>query len=103
MLAGDACFGEGKEEVTLLERFCTIFNLLLGSSAACLWVRNLQMILHYLFEKKLDAAFRVVHCHLLSTTAGIALKSSLVWLKLLSQNIVLPGDFESWRLDPAAI
>lgn len=46
-----------------------------------------------LSEKKLGAAFRVVHCHFLLTMVRIALKSSLVWLKLLLQNPVLLGDF----------
>lgn len=59
--------------------------------------------LHYRSEMKLDAAFRVVNCHFLSTMIKIALKSSVVWLNLLLNNFVLLGGFKSWEVDPASI
>lgn len=45
-----------------------------------------------LSEKKLGAAFRVVHHYFLLTMVRIALKSSLVRLKVLLQNLALLGE-----------
>lgn len=52
---------------------------------------------------KLDAAFKVVNCHFLSTMIKIALKSSVVWVNLLLNDFVLLGGFKSWGTDPASI
>lgn len=95
--------GKERKKLPCLECFFIIFSLLLGSPAVHPWARHLQTTLCYLFEKKLRAAFRVVTHHFLLTMIRIALKSSIVWLKLLLQNVVLLGDFESWGFDPASI
>lgn len=102
-MAGDVSFGEGKEEIALLEHFSTIFSLLLCSPAVCSWVRDLQMTLRYIFEKKLSAAFRVVHRPFLLTMVRIALKFGIVWLKLLLQNLVLLWDVKNWGFDPGSV